>query len=103
MHTNGRRTNDTRKKIITPGDSLPTVAIRNYKTEGKGTQNILKNQRLKKVTENLKESEDTMEQFEFAIMLDIKTRIARTIPDAKLNRVKAAMRRDNKEHATEIN
>ena len=54
---------------------------------------------VRKVTDNIKETEDTIKKAEFDFMLDLKTLITKTATDPELNRVNSALRREIKDHA----
>ena len=72
-----------------------------FNTEGKEAQFIQINQVIDKITGNKKLTEETIEKAEFDFMLDLKTLIAKSTTDAELNRVRDAMRRNEKNTAPE--
>ena len=86
---------------IIRGDNFPIVDLKAYNTEGKEAQFIQINQVIEKATGNQKNTKETIEKAEFKFMLDLKTLIAKSSTDAELNRVRDAMRRDDKDTATE--
>ena len=88
---------------IIRGDNVPIVDLKAYNTEGKEAQLIQINQVIEKVTGNQKNTEETIKikKAEFNFMLDLKTLIAKSSTDAELNRVRDAMRRDDKDTAPE--
>ena len=90
---------ETEDSIIMRGDNLRIVDLRKYITEGKESHFIQINHVVRKVTNNIKETEDTTKKVEFDFMLDLKTLITKTATEPELNRVKAALRRERKDHA----
>ena len=88
---------------IIRGDNFPIVDLKAYNTEGKEAQFIQINQVIEKVTGNQKNTEETIKKAEFNFMLDLKTLIAKSSTDAELNRVRDAMRRDDRDTAPEHN
>ena len=87
-------------KIIR-GDNFPIVDLKTFNTEGKEAQFIQINQVINKVTGNKKATGETIKKAEFNFMLDLKTLIAKSATDAELNRVRDAMRRNEKNTAPE--
>ena len=82
-------------------DSFPIVDLKAYNTEGKEAQFIQINQVIEKVTGNQKNTEETIKKAELNFMLVLKTLIAKSSTDSELNRVRDAMRRDDKDTAPE--
>ena len=72
-----------------------------FNTKGKETQCIHINQEIDKITGNKKLTEETIKKAEFDFMLDLKTLITKSTTDAELNRVRDAMRRNEKNTAPE--
>ena len=78
------------------GDKLPIVNLKNYKTEGKEAHYVQINQTIGAVTEGKKIAKETIIRAEMDFMLDLKNLIAKSATaDAKLNRVKLALNRDD--------
>ena len=86
---------------IIRGDNFPIVDLKAYNTEGKEAQFIQINHVIEKVTGNQKNTDETIKKAEFNFMLDLKTLIAKSSTDVELNRVRDAMRRDDKDTAPE--
>ena len=86
---------------IIRGDNFSIVDLKAYNTKGKEAQFIQINQVIEKVTGNQKNTEETINKAEFNFMLDLRTLIAKSSTDAELNRVRDAMRRDDKDTAPE--
>ena len=85
---------------VVRGDNFPIVDLKSYNTDGKEIQFIQINQVIEKVTGE-KNTEATIEKAEFNFMLDLKTLIAKSSTDAELNRVRDAMKRGEKNTATD--
>ena len=83
------------------GDNFSIVDLKAFNTEGKEAQFIQINQVIDKITGNKKLTEKTIEKAEFDFMLDLKTLMEKSITDAELNRVRNAMRRNEKNTAPE--
>ena len=80
---------------IIRGDKLPVVYLKNYNTEGKEKYYVQINQIIGTVTEGKKIAEETIKKAEMDFMLDLKNLIAKSATDAKLNRVKLVLNRDD--------
>ena len=76
---------------ICRGDNFPIVDLKAFNTEGKGKEAQFI--QIKKVTE------ETIKKAEFNFMLDLKTLIATSTTDAELNKVRSALRRNEKNTA----
>ena len=86
---------------IIRGHNFPIVDLKAFNTEGKEAQFIQINQVIDKMIGNKKATEKTIKKAEFNFMLDLKTLIAKSATDAELNRVRDAMRRNDKNTAPE--
>ena len=82
-------------------DNFPIVDLKSYNTDGKEIQFIQINQVIEKATGEKKNTEDTIKKAEFNFMLDLKTLIGKSSTDAELNHVWDAMRRGEKNTASD--
>ena len=85
---------------VVRGDNFPIVDLKSYNTDGKEIQFIQINQVIEKFTGE-KNTEATIKKAEFNFLLDLKTLIAKSSTDAELNRVRDAMKRGEKNTATD--
>ena len=79
------------------GDNLPIVDLSKFNTDGKEAHYIQINHIVGKLSGNKKITEDTIKKAEFEFMLDLKTLISKTAIDPKLTRVRASMRREDRD------
>ena len=86
---------------IIRGDKFPIVDLKAFNTERKEAQFTQINQVMDKVTGNKKVTEETIKKAEFNFMLDLETLRAKSATDAELNRVRSAMRRNEKNTSPE--
>ena len=86
--------------VIIRGDKLPIV-VSNFNTDGKETHYIQINHIVRKLPGNNKITEDTIKKAEFDFMLDLKTPISKTAIDPELSRVRASMRREERDTTPE--
>ena len=97
-----RNTVDTEEdSVIMRGDNLPIVDLSKYHTDGKEAHYIQINHIVGKITENKKLTEENIKKAEFNFMLDLKTLISKTAIDPEITRVRASMRREEKDTAPE--
>ena len=82
---------------IIRGDNFSIVDLKAFNTEGKEAQIIQINQVIDKITGNKKATEEAIKKAEFT--LDLKTLIAKSATDAERNRVRNAMRRNERNTA----
>ena len=87
--------------VIMRGDNLPIVDLSKFNTDGKEAHYIQINHIVGKLTGNKKITEDTIKKAEFEFMLDLKTLISKTAIDPELTRVRASMRREERETTPE--
>ena len=87
--------------VIMRGDNLPIVDLSKFNTDGKEAHYIQINHIVGKLTGNKEITEDTIKKAEFEFMLDLKTLISKTAIDSKLTRVRASMRREERETTPE--
>ena len=87
--------------VIMRGDNLPIVDLTKFNTDGKEAHYIQINHNVGKLTGSKKISEDTIKKAEFEFMLDLKTLISKTAIDPELTRVRASMRREERETTPE--
>ena len=87
--------------VIMRGDNLPIVDLSKYHTDGKEAHYIQINHIVGKITENKKLTEENIKKVEFNFMLDLKTLISKTAIDPEMTRVRASMRREEKNTAPE--
>ena len=99
---NEQNTVDTEEdSVIMRGDNLPIVDLSKYHTDGKEAHYIQINHIVGKITENKKLTEENIKKAEFNFMLDLKTLISKTAIDPEMTRVRASMRREEKDTAPE--
>ena len=99
---NEQNTVDTEEdSVIMRGDNLPIVDLSKYHTDGKEAHHIQINHIVGKITENKKLTEENIKKAEFNFMLDLKTLISKTAIDPEMTRVRASMRREEKDTAPE--
>ena len=79
------------------GDNLPIVDLSKFKTDGKETHYIQISHIVGKLSGNMKNTEDTIKKAKFDFMLDLKTLISKTAIDPELTRVRASMRREDRD------
>ena len=87
--------------VIMRGDNLPIVDLSKYHTDGKEAHYIQINHIVGKITENKKLTEEDIKKAEFNFMLDLKTLISKTSIDPEMTRVRASMKRKEKDTAPE--
>ena len=87
--------------VIMRGDNLPIVDLIKYHTDGKEAHYIQINHIVGKITENKKLTEENIKKAKFNFMLDLKTLISKTAIDPEMTRVRASMRREEKNTAPE--
>ena len=87
--------------VIMRGNNLPIIDLRKYHIDGKEALYIQTNHIVGKITENKKLPEDNIKNAEFILMLDSKTLISKTSIDPEMTRVRASMRREEKDTAPE--
>ena len=85
--------------VITRGDNLPIVDLSKYHTDGKEAHYIQINHIVGRITENKKLTEENIKKANF--MLDLKTLISKRAIDSEVARVRASMRREEKDTAPE--
>ena len=98
------RTNDSESEgesQVIRGDNLPIVDLKNYNTEGKEAHYVQINQIIGAITEGKKLAEETIKKAEMDFMMDLKSLIAKSATDAKLNRIKLALNREDHSMAPE--
>ena len=83
--------------VIMRGDDLPIVDLSKYQTDGKEAHYIQIIHIVGKLTENKKLTEENVKKAEFNFMLDLKTLISKTAIDAEMKRVRASMRREERD------
>ena len=83
--------------VIMRGDNLPIVDLSKFNTDGKEAHYIQINHIVGKLSGNKKITEDTIKKAEFEFMLDLKTLISKTAIDPELTRVRASMRREDRD------
>ena len=83
--------------VLLRGDKLPVVDLSKFNTDGKEAHYIKKTHIVRKLSANKKVTEDTTKKAEIEIMLDLKNLISRIAIDPKLRRVRASMRREDRE------
>ena len=87
--------------VIMRGDNLPIVDLSKYHTDGKEAHYIQINHIVGKITEIEKLTDENIKKAEFNFMLDLKTLISKTAIDPEMTRVRASMRREEKDTAPE--
>ena len=87
--------------VIMRGDNLPIVDLNKYLTDGKEAHYIQINHIVRKITENKKLTEKNIKKAAFNFMLDLKTLISKTAIDPEMTRVRASMRREEKDTTPE--
>ena len=83
--------------VIMRGDNLPIVDLSKFNTDGQEAHYIQINHIVGKLSGNKKITEDTIKKAEFEFMLDLKTLISKTAIDPELTRVRASMRREDRD------
>ena len=83
--------------VIMRGDNLPIVDLSKFNTDGKEAHYIQINHIVGKLSGNEKITENTIKKAEFDFMLDLKTLISKTAIDLELSRVRASMRREERD------
>ena len=83
------------------GDSLLIVDLSKYHTDGKEAHYIQIIHIVGRITKNKKLTEENIKKAEFNFMLDLKTLISKTAIDPEMTRVRASMRREEKNTAPE--
>ena len=71
--------------------------LSNFNTDGKEAHYIQNNHTVGKLSGNKKRTEDTIKKAEFDFTLDLKSLISMTAIDPELTRVRASMRREDRE------
>ena len=79
------------------GDNLPIVDLSKFNTDGKKTHYIQINHIVGKLSGNNQITEKTKKKAEFEFMLDLKTLVSKTAIDPELTRVRASMRREDRD------
>ena len=80
------------------GDNLPIMDLSKFNTDGKETNYIQINHIVEKLSGIKEITEDTIKKAEFEFMLDRKkTLISKTAIDPELTRVRASMRREDRD------
>ena len=79
------------------GDNLPIVDLVKFNTDGKEAHFIQFNHIVEKLSRNKKITEDSVKKVEFELMFDLKTFISKTAIDPELTRVRASMRREDRD------
>ena len=87
--------------VIMRGDNLRIVDLSKCHTEGKEAHYIQINHIVRSLTENKKMTEETLKKAEFKFMLDLKTLISKTAIEPEMTRVRASMRREERDTARE--
>ena len=83
------------------GDNLPIFDLGKYPTDGKEAHYMQINYIVGKLTESKKLTEDNINKAEFNFMLDSKTLVSQTAIDPEMTRVRARVRRGEKDTAPE--
>ena len=83
--------------VIMKGDNLPIVDLNNFNTDGKEAHYIQINHIVEKLSGNKKITEETIKKAEFEFMPHLKTLISKTAIDPELTRVRARMRREDRD------
>ena len=83
--------------VIMRGDNLPIVDLSKFNTDGKEAHYIQINHIVGKLSGNKKITEDAIKKAEFEFLLDLKTLISKTAIDPELIRVRASMRREDRD------
>ena len=83
--------------VIMRGDNFPIVDLSKFYTDGKQAHYIQINHIVGKLSENKKITEETIKKAEFEFKLDLKTLISKTDIDPELTRVRASMRREDRD------
>ena len=83
--------------VIMRGDNLPLVDLSKLNTDGKEAHYIQINHIVGKLSGNKKVTEDTIKKAEFEFMLDLKNLISKTAINSELTRVRASMRREDRD------
>ena len=87
--------------VVMRGDNIPIVDPRQYLSDGKEAHYIQINHIVGRITENKNLTEVNIKKAEFNFMLDLKTLISKTAIDPEMTRVRASMRREEKDTAPE--
>ena len=85
--------------MIIRGDNLLFVDLCEYHNDGKEAQYIQMIHIVGKLTENETLTEDNIKKVELHFMLDLKTLISKTAIDPEMTRVRASMRREERDTA----
>ena len=101
LQTEQNTVNTEEDSVIMRGDNLQIVDLSKYHTDGKEAHYIQINHIVGKITENKKITEENIKKAEFNFMLDLKTLISKTAIDPEMTRVRASMRREEKDTAPE--
>ena len=88
--------------VILRGDNLPIVDLSKINTDGKEAHYIQINHIVGMLSGN-EITEDTIKKVEFEFMLDLKRLISRTAIEPELTRVRASMRREDRETTPDRN
>ena len=83
--------------VVMRGDNLPIVDLSKFNTDGKQAHYIQINHIAGKLSGNKKITEDTIKKAEIEFMLDLKTLISKTAIDPELTRMRASMRREDRD------
>ena len=83
--------------VIMRGNNLPIVDLSKFTTDGKEAHYIQINHNVGKLSGNKKITEDTIKKAEFEFLLDLKTLISKTAIDPEFTRVRASMRREDRD------
>ena len=101
LQTEQNTVDNEEDSVIMRGDNLPIVDLSKYHTDGKEAHYIQINHIVGKISENKKLTEGNIKKAEFNFMLDLKTLISKTAIDPEMTRVRASMRREEKDTAPE--
>ena len=84
------------------GDNLPIVDLSKYHTEGKEAHYIQIIHIVGRLTENKKMTEENMKKADFNFVLDLKRLTSKTAIDPEMTRVRAIMRREERDTAPRV-
>ena len=87
--------------VIMRGENLPIVDLSKYHTDGEEAHYFQINHIVGRITEIKKLTEENIKKAEFNFMLDLKILISKTAIDPEMTRVRASMRREEKDTAPE--
>ena len=93
-----QNTVDTEEDSVIGGDNLPIVDLNKYHTDGKEAHYTQINHIVGRITEN-ELTEENIKKAELNFMLDLKILISKTAIDREMTRVRASMRREEKDTA----